>query len=116
MMGVTTTYNTGLRYGGPASMTLGWFVVTLLNGCVALSMAEICSAYPTSGGLYYWSAKLAGKEWAPLASWVTGWCVLLGTFRSLLLTFCHFGVCAHRWLRNTINCTPPNRLSILCQV
>jgi hypothetical protein len=57
-------------------MTLGWLVVAVVNGCVALSMAEICSAYPTSGGLYYWSAKLAGKKWAPLASWVTGWCVL----------------------------------------
>ncbi|CAL4972185.1 unnamed protein product [Urochloa decumbens] len=78
MMGVTITYNTGLRYGGPVSMTLGWFVVTLFNGCVALSMAEICSAYPTSGGLYYWSAKLAGKDWAPLASWVTGWFNIVG--------------------------------------
>ena len=75
LTGVTTTYNTGLRYGGPASMTLGWLVVALFNGCVALSMAEICSAYPTTGGLYYWSAKLAGKDWAPLASWVTGWYV-----------------------------------------
>ncbi|TVU34714.1 hypothetical protein EJB05_16561 [Eragrostis curvula] len=73
LTGVTTTYNTGLRYGGPASMTLGWLVVATFNGCVALSMAEICSAYPTSGGLYYWSAKLAGKNWASLASWVTGW-------------------------------------------
>ncbi|KAL6853904.1 hypothetical protein ACP4OV_019933 [Aristida adscensionis] len=73
LTGVTTTYNTGLRYGGPVSMTLGWLVVSVFNGCVALSMAEICSAYPTSGGLYYWSAKLAGKDWAPLASWVTGW-------------------------------------------
>jgi amino acid transporter len=73
LAGVTTTYNTGLRYGGPASMALGWLVVAAFNGCVALSMAEICSAYPTSGGLYYWSAKLAGGEdWAPLASWVTG--------------------------------------------
>ncbi|KAF7033132.1 hypothetical protein CFC21_044257 [Triticum aestivum] len=78
LMGVTATYNTGLRYGGPASMTLGWLVVTVFNGCVALSMAEICSAYPTSGGLYYWSAKLAGKEWAPLASWVTGWFNIVG--------------------------------------
>jgi len=75
LTGVTTTYNTGLRYGGPASMTLGWLVVATFNGCVALSMAEICSAYPTSGGLYYWSAKLAGKNWASLASWVTGWYV-----------------------------------------
>nr|ACL53774.1 unknown [Zea mays] len=59
-------------------MTLGWLVVATFNGCVALSMAEICSAYPTSGGLYYWSAKLAGNEWAPLASWVTGWFNIVG--------------------------------------
>ncbi|KAL6854308.1 hypothetical protein ACP4OV_019211 [Aristida adscensionis] len=78
MTGVTTTYNTGLRYGGPVSMTLGWLVVATFNGCVALSMAEICSAYPTSGGLYYWSAKLAGDDWASLASWVTGWFNIVG--------------------------------------
>ncbi|XBI32347.1 hypothetical protein VPH35_055810 [Triticum aestivum] len=78
LTGVTSTYNTGLRYGGPASMTLGWLVVAAFNGCVALSMAEICSAYPTSGGLYYWSAKLAGKKWASLASWVTGWFNIVG--------------------------------------
>ncbi|KQK11518.1 amino-acid permease BAT1 homolog [Brachypodium distachyon] len=78
LTGVTSTYNTGLRYGGPASMTLGWLVVASFNACVALSMAEICSAYPTSGGLYYWSAKLAGKRWAPLASWITGWFNIVG--------------------------------------
>uniref|UniRef100_A0A0E0N7J6 Amino acid permease n=1 Tax=Oryza rufipogon TaxID=4529 RepID=A0A0E0N7J6_ORYRU len=57
MAGVTTTYSTGLRYGGPVSMTLGWLVVSAFNGCMALSMAEICSAYPTSGGLYYWTRR-----------------------------------------------------------
>ena len=29
---------------------------------VGMSMGEICSAYPTAGGLYYWSAKLARKN------------------------------------------------------
>uniref|UniRef100_J3L7R9 Amino acid permease/ SLC12A domain-containing protein n=1 Tax=Oryza brachyantha TaxID=4533 RepID=J3L7R9_ORYBR len=85
MTGVTTTYNTGLRYGGPVSMTLGWLVVSAFNGCIALSMAEICSAYPTSGGLYYWSAKLAGKEWAPLASWVTGWFNIVGQLLQVIV-------------------------------
>ena len=40
-------------------------------------MGEICSAYPTAGGLYFWSAKLArrnGARW----SWFTGWFNLLG--------------------------------------
>ncbi|BAD88022.1 putative GABA-specific permease [Oryza sativa Japonica Group] len=85
LTGVTTTYGTGLRYGGPVSMTLGWLVVSAFNGCVALSMAEICSAYPTSGGLYYWSAKLAGKEWAPLASWVTGWFNIVGQLLQVII-------------------------------
>ena len=42
-----------------------------LPPCVC-SMGEICSAYPTSGALYFWSAQLAGDRWAPLASWITG--------------------------------------------
>ncbi|XP_010241137.1 PREDICTED: amino-acid permease BAT1 homolog isoform X3 [Nelumbo nucifera] len=41
-------------------------------------MAEICSSYPTSGGLYYWSAKLCGNEWGPLAAWLTGWFNIVG--------------------------------------
>ncbi|OVA14247.1 Amino acid/polyamine transporter I [Macleaya cordata] len=69
---ITTLYNTGLRYGGPTGMVYGWFVAGFFSIFVGLGMAEICSSYPTSGGLYYWSAKLAGPNWAPLASWLTG--------------------------------------------
>jgi amino acid transporter len=35
-------------------------------------MAELASAYPTSGGMYYWQYKLAGERWGPLACWLTG--------------------------------------------
>nr|CAB3459287.1 unnamed protein product [Digitaria exilis] len=73
LTGVTTLYNTGLAFGGPATMTLGWFVAGAFTMAVGLSMAEICSAFPTSGGLYYWSARLSGDRWAPFASWITGW-------------------------------------------
>ena len=73
LTGVTTLYNTGLAFGGPATMTLGWFVDGAFTMAVGLSMAEICSAFPTSGGLYYWSARLSGDRWAPFASWITGW-------------------------------------------
>ena len=44
---------------------------------VGLAMAEVCSSYPTAGGLYYWSAKLGGKN-GPAWSWFTGWFNLLG--------------------------------------
>jgi len=31
---------------------------------IAASMAEIASAYPTAGGLYYWSSRMKNKDWA----------------------------------------------------
>lgn len=36
-------------------------------------MAELASSMPTSGGLYYAAAVLAGPKYGPLAAWVTGW-------------------------------------------
>lgn len=78
LTGVTTLYNTGLNYGGPVSLVYGWLIASAFTMLVALSMAEICSSYPTSGGLYYWSAKLAGPNWAPFASWITGWFNIVG--------------------------------------
>lgn len=78
LTGVTTLYNTGLTYGGPVVMVYGWFIAGAFTMCVGLSMAEICSSYPTSGGLYYWSARLAGVNWAPFASWITGWFNIVG--------------------------------------
>ncbi|KAK9676264.1 hypothetical protein RND81_11G065100 [Saponaria officinalis] len=78
LTGITTLYNTGLQYGGPAVMVYGWFIAGLFTMFVGSSMAEICSSYPTSGGLYYWSAMLAGPSWAPFASWITGWFNIVG--------------------------------------
>lgn len=73
LTGITTLYNSGLKFGGPVVLVYGWLIAGFFTMAVGLSMAEICSSYPTSGGLYYWSAKLAGTSWAPFASWITGW-------------------------------------------
>ena len=37
-------------------------------------MAEIASAYPTAGGLYYWASRLRNKDWG----WWTAWLNLGG--------------------------------------
>lgn len=54
-------------------MTWGWLIAMIGIQCVAMSMAEICSSMPTSGGLYYAAAVLAPPGWGPLAAWITGW-------------------------------------------
>ncbi|XP_057810692.1 amino-acid permease BAT1 homolog isoform X2 [Salvia miltiorrhiza] len=76
--GITTLYSQGLSYGGPVAMVYGWPIVGAMTFTVGLSMAEITSAYPTSGGLYYWAAKLCTDDWAPFASWLTGWFNIVG--------------------------------------
>ena len=77
LTGGITTYYLGMDAGGPLVITLGWFIVGTFTLMVGLSMAEITSAYPTAGGLYYWSAKLAKKNSAAW-SWTCGWFNLIG--------------------------------------
>src|SRR5260370_20127019 len=63
--------------GGPAISVWGWPIVGIMTLMVGLAMAEVCSSFPTAGGLYYWSAKLARKN-AGAWSWFTGWFNFLG--------------------------------------
>ena len=78
LSGCLTVYSYGLLHGGPPVMNWGWLFVGVMVIFAGLSMAEICSAYPTAGGLYYWSAKLAPGKSGPWWSWFTGWFNLLG--------------------------------------
>ncbi|KAJ3100012.1 hypothetical protein HDU97_002619 [Phlyctochytrium planicorne] len=68
----------GLLAGGPQGMLVTWPIITVLTLFPASSMSEIISSYPTSGGLYYWAASLAGPKWAPFASYMTGYFNSLG--------------------------------------
>jgi len=70
--GVFTGFGVGFGAGGPRTLVWGWIVVSTLILFVGMAMAEVCSAYPTSGALYYWAAKLAKRHNAAW-SWFTGW-------------------------------------------
>ena len=58
LAGCLTSYFIAFGQGGPVAVTWGWLLVGLMSTIVALAMAEIASAYPTAGGLYYWASKL----------------------------------------------------------
>jgi len=74
LTGAILLYGYGLKFAGPIINTVGWPVVSVFTLCVAASMAEIASAYPTAGGLYFWAYRLGGKTWA----WVTAWLNMIG--------------------------------------
>src|SRR5436309_2385661 len=74
LAGCLTSYTIAFEHGGPIAVTWGWLLVGLMSTIIALSMAEIASAYPTAGGLYYWASKLGSPGWG----WATGWFNLIG--------------------------------------
>ena len=77
LAGGMTSFWLGMVTSGPRVIMIGWVVVGFFALLVGMAMGEICSAYPTAGGLYYWSAKLARKN-AARWSWFTGYFNLLG--------------------------------------
>ena len=78
LSGCLTLYGFGMLTGGPAVIVWGWPFVGVMTLLVGLSMAEVCSSFPTAGGLYYWAAKLAPTKSGPAWSWFTGWFNFLG--------------------------------------
>ncbi|MCM2389586.1 amino acid permease [Streptomyces albipurpureus] len=74
LSGCMTLYGFGMNTGGPAVMLWGWLGVGLFVLCVGMALAEVTSAYPTSGALYYMADRLGGRKWG----WYTGWLNLLG--------------------------------------
>ena len=77
LSGCLTLYGYGMNTGGPVLIVWGWPLVGVMTLVVGLAMAEVCSSYPTAGGLYYWAAKLAPSN-GPAWSWFTGWFNFLG--------------------------------------
>ena len=77
LSGCLTLYGFGMNTGGPAVIVWGWPFVGIMTLFVGLAMAEVCSSFPTAGGLYYWAAKIAPKNGAAW-SWFTGWFNFLG--------------------------------------
>ncbi|RDA88142.1 hypothetical protein CP532_6838 [Ophiocordyceps camponoti-leonardi (nom. inval.)] len=78
--GISTTLYITLTNGQAVSVLYGWLLVSLISVCIAASLAEICAVFPTAGGVYYWSAMLSPRPWAPLVSFVDGWLTLVGNW------------------------------------
>ena len=69
LAGGITSFHVGFCSVGGASIGIGWPLVGLFALCVAATMGQIASAFPTAGGLYHWAATLGGRGWG----WATAW-------------------------------------------
>jgi amino acid transporter len=79
LTGAVTLYQHGLSMGGPAEMAFGWPLVAVFTMTVALSLAELASAVPTSGAMYHWACRLGGNGWG----WFTAWFNIAGQLAAI---------------------------------
>ncbi|PLB53066.1 amino acid permease, partial [Aspergillus steynii IBT 23096] len=75
---VPATLGAPLAAGGPATAVWCWAVGSCMALCIGSSVAELVSAYPTAGGMYFVTKHVVPEEHVPVFSWVQGWCNLLG--------------------------------------
>ncbi|MEI7517146.1 MAG: amino acid permease [Mycobacteriaceae bacterium] len=74
LAGCFTSFGLGWNNGGPAAIAWGWPILATFILLIGFCMSELVSAFPTSGGIYWWAAKLGG----PKAGYYTGWLNLVG--------------------------------------
>ena len=74
LAGCFTTFGQAWNNGGPVAISWGWPIVSVFILIIGFTMSELVSAYPTSGGIYWWASKLGG----PKAGFFTGWLNLIG--------------------------------------
>lgn len=74
LAGCFTTFAQAWNNGGPVAISLGWPLISIFILIIGFCMSELASAYPTSGGIYWWASKLGG----PKAGFFTGWLNLIG--------------------------------------
>ncbi|KAF2769384.1 amino acid transporter [Teratosphaeria nubilosa] len=75
---LSTSLSLALPSGGPVSVIWGLVTAGICNLCLAASLAEFLSAYPTAGGQYHWVSIISWKRWTALLSWITGWINVFG--------------------------------------
>ncbi|CAO3673113.1 unnamed protein product [Umbelopsis vinacea] len=71
-------FGPSLNSGGPVALFFGWIIVATFVSFIGLGMAEIVSAFPSAGGVYYWSYKLSNEKYGPFAAWMAGYTYLIG--------------------------------------
>ncbi|TWU75934.1 hypothetical protein ED733_006329 [Metarhizium rileyi] len=74
---LSASLSVSLTSGGSTSIIWGLVTAGICNLCIAASLAEFLSAYPTAGGQYHWVA-VSWPRWVPILSWITGWINVAG--------------------------------------
>lgn len=68
-----STWIYGLQAGGAAAIMWSWVIGGAGVWALALSLAELSSAYPSSGAMYFTLKFLAPEDQVPILCWISGY-------------------------------------------
>lgn len=71
--GIRVTFFLGIEAGGPLAYWTSYLVTCLFTFVTASMLAEICSALPAAGSLYFWAAESAGPKFGRLVGFIVAW-------------------------------------------
>ncbi|KAK5202024.1 GABA-specific high-affinity permease [Cryomyces antarcticus] len=86
IMGLMPSIASTLAYSipaGPVGLVWGWFLASGFIFIVGLAMADLGSAMPTSGGLYWWTHYFASPKTRNALSFLVGYSNTLGLIGGL---------------------------------
>jgi len=75
---LAASLSVALPSGGPTTILWGLCLASIGQLAISLSLAEICSVYPTNGGQYHWTAVLSSPRYARSLSFICGWINVAG--------------------------------------
>ncbi|KAG6186033.1 hypothetical protein E4U36_000975 [Claviceps purpurea] len=75
---LSASISIALPSGGSSAVVWGLLIAGSCNLCLAASLAEFLSAYPTAGGQYHWAAIVSWKSSSRGISYITGWINVCG--------------------------------------
>ncbi|KAF5006498.1 hypothetical protein FDECE_7133 [Fusarium decemcellulare] len=59
--------------GGPPGVIYGLIVAVFYYTFIGMSLAELASSFPSSGGVYHWATLAAGPKWGRMTGFFAGW-------------------------------------------
>ncbi|QIX01552.1 hypothetical protein AMS68_007069 [Peltaster fructicola] len=80
--GIRTTFTIGVGAGGPAAYWSSYVITCIFVFITAAVLAEVCSALPAAGSIYFWAAEAGGRRYGRLFGFIVAWwsCTAWTTF------------------------------------
>lgn len=91
--GISASLITSISSGGPLMIVYGILIIAFISTFIGITLSELASSYPNSGGQYYWALVLAPKGWNRFLAYMCGglaWAGSVFTSTSVSLSIAQF--------------------------